>query len=71
MPVAMALAGIGALVGSGAHVLGHLRFEHLLKHPLDDFPEQTCIVQQDILHHLRVRPTMIWGHRHSVSDRLP
>nr|WP_269479198.1 hypothetical protein [Rubrobacter xylanophilus] len=36
----MALTGVGALVESGAYVLGHLRFEHLLEHPLDDLPEE-------------------------------
>jgi hypothetical protein len=63
-------ASLDALVRGGAHVLGHLRFEHLLEHPLHDLAQEAGIVQQGPLHRLRVQPTMILGHRHSVSDRL-
>src|SRR5215208_1482793 len=61
--VAVTLALGGALVGSRSHVLGHLRFEHLLEDSVHDLPEETCIVQQTLLRPLRVQPTMIGGHR--------
>jgi hypothetical protein len=63
----MALAGVGALVGSSAYVLGHLCFQQLLEHPLDDLVQEVRVVQQDSLHRLCIQPTMIVGHRHSVS----
>ena len=46
--VAVAVAGAGstALVGSRSYVLGHLRFEHLLEHSLDDFAQKARIVEQ-------------------------
>jgi hypothetical protein len=52
-------------------MLGHLRLQQLLQHPLDDLLEKAEVVQQDLLRHLGVRPTMLVGHRRSVSDRLP
>jgi hypothetical protein len=66
----MAHTGVGALVGSGAYVPGHLGFQQLLEHPLDDLVQEVRVVQQDPLHRLCIHPTMIVGHRHSVSDRL-
>jgi hypothetical protein len=42
-------------------MLGHLRFEHLLEHPLDNLAQEAGIVEQDLLHRLRVHPTMICG----------
>jgi hypothetical protein len=47
--------------------MGHLDLQQLLHHPLDDLTQEAGIVQQDLLHQLRVQPTMICGHRHSVS----
>jgi hypothetical protein len=64
----MALTGVGALVGSSAYVLDHLGFQQLLEHPLDDLVQEVRIIQQDPLHRLCIRPTMIVGHRHSVSE---
>jgi hypothetical protein len=63
----MTLTGVGALVGSSADVLGHLRFQQLLEHPLDDLVQEVRVVQQDPLRHLCIQPTMICGHRYSVS----
>ena len=51
-------------------MLGHLGLQDLLHYPLYDLAQEVGIVQQDLLHQLRVRPTMICGHRHSVSIRL-
>jgi len=48
-------------------VLGHLCLKDLLHHPLDDLTQEVGIVEQNLLHQLRVQPTMIFGHRHSVS----
>ena len=43
--VAMAGAGSAALVGGGAYVLSHLRFQHLLEHPLYDLLEEGRVVE--------------------------
>jgi hypothetical protein len=41
----MAGAGSAALVGGGAYVLSHLRFQHLLEHPLYDLLEEGRVVE--------------------------
>jgi hypothetical protein len=63
VPIAVALTGVGAFVGSGAYVIGHLCFQHLLEHPLNDLAQELRLVQQDLLRHLLVHPTMICAHR--------
>jgi len=71
--VAVALPGasLDALVrGDAAYVFGHLGLQNLLHSPLHDLTQEAGIVQQDLLHQLRVHPAMIFGHRHSVSDWL-
>jgi hypothetical protein len=65
VPIAVALTGVGAFVGSCSYVLGHLRFQHLLQNPLDDLAQEVGLVQQDLLRHLLVHPTMTVGHRRS------
>jgi hypothetical protein len=59
--VALSGAPLGSLVRRCSNVLGHLRFEHLLEHPLDNLAQEAGIVEQDLLHRLRVHPTMICG----------
>jgi hypothetical protein len=58
---------LGALVGGGSYVLAHLSLQDLLHHPLDDLAQEGRIVQQDLLRHLCVHSTMIFGHRRSFS----
>ena len=70
MAVAVPGASLAALVRSRSYVLGHLGLQNLLHHPLADLAQEAGIVQQDLLRHLHIHPTMIFGHRHSVSDRL-
>jgi hypothetical protein len=51
----MALAGVGAFVGSSSYVLGHLCFQELLEHPLDDLVQEVWVIQQDPLRHLCIQ----------------
>ncbi len=46
MAVSMALAPRSTFVRGGAYVLGHLRFEQLLKHPLEDLLKEAGVGQQ-------------------------
>ncbi len=62
MSVAVAFAVLGALVGGGAHVLGHLGLQKLLEHPLYYLAQEVGVVQQEPLRHLLDRPTMVFGH---------
>jgi hypothetical protein len=48
-------------------MLCHLRLEDLLHHALYNLLEEVGIGQQDLLRQLRVHPTMIMGHRRSLS----
>ena len=63
----MALAPRSTFVRGGAYVLGNLRFEPLLKHPLEDLLKEAGVVQQSLLRYLRVPLTMILGHRRSLA----
>jgi hypothetical protein len=68
--VAVAVAGAthDALIGGSTHVLGHLRLQELLDHSLDDLLQEAGIVQENPLRDLLCQPTMIFGHRYSVSE---
>jgi hypothetical protein len=65
--VAVPSASLEALVGCCSYVLGHFGFQDLLHHSLADLKQKARIVQQNLLHQFSVHPTMICGHRHSLS----
>jgi hypothetical protein len=44
--VAVAGAGSAPLVGGGAYVLAHLRFQHFLEHSLDDPVQKARVVEK-------------------------
>ena len=48
-------------------MLCHLRLEDLLHHALYNLLQEVGIGQQALLRQLRVHPTMIMGHRRSLS----
>jgi hypothetical protein len=65
--VAVSGASLEALVGCCSYVLGHFGFQDLLHHSLADLTQKAGIVQQSLLHQFSIHPTMIFGHRHSLS----